>query len=85
MKAQRGKVSHMYPKNFPGRKNERRRTALKLLSGSRNTKAARLGREPGFDRKEEMRHLAEDLIMPVDTARSIRTKINRASRGRLRP
>jgi hypothetical protein len=74
----------MHPKNFPGRKNDRRRKAVKQLMIPTNTKAERLDRVPGFARMDEIRHISEDLIMPVAVARGIRTKVSRVARGKLR-
>jgi len=59
----------MKPANFPGRKNNRRKRAL--------VQAAAHGR------KGEVEVLSSR-ILPDAIARSIRTKINRSARGKLR-
>lgn len=69
-------------KNNPTRKLQRRQNALTQLHRAKNTKATRLDRASGFDRKAEQEKL-ESLLMPPSVARGIRTKKDRSSRGRL--
>jgi len=57
----------MKPMNFPGRKNDRRKRALKRLAA---------------DKLEEMKILMHRIV-PDSVARSIRTKKDRSARGRL--
>lgn len=73
----------MKPRNFPGRKNERRHKVLARLKHIKNTKAERLGRPPRRNVDYEVDILIERIMRP-ETARGIRTKIWRGDRGRLR-
>jgi hypothetical protein len=73
----------MKPKNFPGRKNEKRKRALAQLKKAANTKADRLDRAPGFSRAREIERL-EAKIMPESVARAVRTKKDRSGRAKLR-
>ena len=59
----------MKPKNFPGRKNERRKKALLQTLA--------------YGRKDEAEVL-KSRILPDSMARGIRTKIWRGDRGKLR-
>lgn len=59
----------MKPKNFPGRKNARRRRAL--------------AQAMVYGRKDEVEVL-KARILPESIARGIRTKKDRSSRGKLR-
>ena len=66
----------MKPKNFPGRKNDRRKGAL-----------ARLGSGVsliGEGKKEREQRALMSRIMSDGMARSIRTKKDRSARGKLR-
>jgi len=66
----------MKPKNFPGRKNDRRKGAL-----------ARLGSDislTGEGEKEREQRALMSRIIPDGIARSIRTKKDRSARGKLR-
>ena len=63
----------MKPMNFPGRKNDRRKLALKLVRNKENTEAA----------------VAEAMvltgrIMPDAVARGVRTKKDRSHQAKLR-
>jgi hypothetical protein len=73
----------MKPKNFPGRKNDRRKAAQAQLFGAENTRANRLDRPPGFNRAAEINRLSK-LIVSDEAARAIRTKKDRSTRARIR-
>lgn len=61
----------MHPRNFPGRKNDRRKGALSRLNES--------GRKTLVEKSTLIAR-----ILPDDMARSIRTKKDRSSRARVR-
>lgn len=61
----------MKPANFPGRKNDRRKGALKRLKGD------------GAKKSLEQQVLTSR-ILPDSVARSARTKKDRSARGKLR-
>lgn len=72
----------MKPANFPGRKNDRRKTALARmkkpeLTGSLANKAEQ--------RRASAYHITEARVLPNSVARGIRTKKDRSARGKLRP
>jgi hypothetical protein len=66
----------MKSKNFPGRKNDRRRAALKRLGTGISL--------VGEGKKEREQRALMSSIMSNDAARSIRTKKDRSARGKLR-
>ena len=70
----------MRVKNFPGRKNDRRKSALARL-GARNggTPPTQLDRDGLDDEDATLRNR----IMPDSLARGIRTKKNRSARAKL--
>lgn len=63
----------MTPKNFPGRKNQRRIDAVALATKKENGEAAKI----------ELDNLRQAIAAP-DAARAIRTKKDRSARGRIR-
>jgi hypothetical protein len=66
----------MKPKNFPGRKNERRKRAL-----------ARMKKPVGLSLYEQSEHpyfITESRIMSNSIARAVRTKKDRSAFARLR-
>lgn len=71
----------MKPKNFPGRKNDRRLGALRRL-GKLNG-GTPPGRTKGPELQANINRLAA-LVMPPDDARAIRTKKDRRTRAKLR-
>lgn len=62
-------IYQMKPKNFPGRKNDRRKRAL--------AQAVRFGRADEVE-------VLKSRIIPDAMARGIRTKKDRSARGKLR-
>ena len=71
----------MTPKNFPGRKNDRRIAALKRL-GKLNG-GTPPGRTHGLSVQANIKALA-DRVVPPEQARAIRTKKDRRDRAKLR-
>ena len=71
----------MHPKNFPGRKNDRRLGALRRLGKINGGTPP--GRTSGDSLQAAFGHLA-GLVMAPETARAIRTKKDRRDRAKLR-
>lgn len=68
----------MRPANFPGRKNDRRKRALKRMKAP----------EPGMSHADLSEHpfvRTKLRIVPDEMARAVRTKKDRSSRARVRP
>lgn len=65
----------MKPKNFPGRKNERRKRALGRMKPPRGLSTEELARHP-FE-------ITRLRILPDSIARSIRTKKDRSAQARI--
>jgi hypothetical protein len=67
----------MKPKNFPGRKNDRRKSALARMD------APRAGMSHAW-MAEHPHSLLQKKILPDPVARGIRSKKDRSARGKLR-
>lgn len=66
----------MKPRNFPGRKNDRRARAL-----------ARMAMPTGLSHAEKAEHpfyITQSRVIPDQVARAIRTKKDRSARGKIR-
>jgi hypothetical protein len=71
----------MTPKNFPGRKNDRRMAALARLG--KDNGGTPVGRTSGKSLEVDREHLAS-LVTTPEMARAIRTKKDRSAFARIR-